>query len=108
MLRFARATREVLTGLLRRPRRGPQSETDRIARGERARADLENDALAEAFQAVQLGYVERLTNTGPEDAAEREYLHHRMAALQDVMLELHGFVQVGEATEVEQEMREDD
>lgn len=106
MHEFVEATLETLTSLLRRPRRGMQSETDKVARGERARAALENDVLAEAFQGVQLGYVEQLMNTPPSEGDTREYLHHRMAALQDVMLELHGYVQIGEAADAERELRE--
>lgn len=103
---FVTATREALMNLLRRPQRPSQTPEMRVARGERAEAALEHDVMAEALQEVNLNYVEQMVNTGPEDAETREYLHHRIAALQDVMLELHGYVQMAEALRAEAEMRE--
>lgn len=107
-MRFLTAPLEALRRFVLRPERGSQHPDDVIARGDRAEDALRSDVVAEALREVNLTYMEQLINSKPEEADRREYLHHRIAAVQDVMLMLKGYMGERHAALAEREAREEE
>jgi hypothetical protein len=105
---FALAGVSRLMGFLRQPRSPISSDALLEAYGDAAQSMLANDPIVRAFENTTNGYIEQLVNTGPDDAQAREYLHHRLAALQDVMMDLRGAIDAASAIKDAREHEENE
>lgn len=76
------------------------------ARGERAKALVEDPLLAEAFERLEGKYVAAWRNSRPEEGETREYLFHCVGVLADVRAHLNQMIQSGKLAREELKRRE--
>lgn len=82
-----------------------QTIEQRMARGDRARALLEDPTLGEAFNVLRQGYQDKWV--GSRDPAEREDLWQRVQVIDDVHRALRAFVNAGQVARHERELEQE-